>query len=342
MFIYHLEQQRLADALPFKDSNDFSLIALVYVLGLVISYGCSFLPEYMNLVFGFALAMTLLSNTTTALIAGIFQNVLFVVALKQDLHIMTAFMLLTLLGVILADAARKNHLHLWVHLLVFFGTIVIESACYYTQYLVMEWKMFLLFAGNAALNLAFMDFVLRLFRTEAAEAEELPYTKILQPDYPLVQSIRKFSEMDYSHALRVSDICGTCAMLIGVNEKLCRAAGFYYRIGRMEGEPYIENGVTLAENVCFPKELIQILKEYNGVLCPISSKESAIVHMVDRVVTKLDLLDKETFSSNWNQDMVIYQTLNEESATGIYDESGLGMNQFLEIRDFLVKGDHLF
>ena len=170
----------------------------------------------------------------------------------------------------------------------------------------------------------------------------MPYTKILQPDYPLVQSIRKFSEMDYSHALRVSDICGTCAMLIGVNEKLCRAAGFYYRIGRMEGEPYIENGVTLAENVCFPKELIQILKEYNGVLCPISSKESAIVHMVDRVVTKLDLLDKETFSSNWNQDMVIYQTLNEESATGIYDESGLGMNQFLEIRDFLVKGDHLF
>lgn len=342
VFIYHLEQQRLADALPFKDSNDFSLIALVYVLGLVISYGCSFLPEYMNLVFGFAVAMTLLSNTTTALIAGIFQNVLFVVALKQDLHIMTAFMLLTLLGVILADAARKNHLHLWVHLLVFFGTIVIESACYYTQYLVMEWKIFLLFAGNAALNLAFMDFVLRLFRTEAAEAEELPYTKILQPDYPLVQSIRKFSEMDYSHALRVSDICGTCAMLIGVNEKLCRAAGFYYRIGRMEGEPYIENGVTLAENVCFPKELIQILKEYNGVLCPISSKESAIVHMVDRVVTKLDLLDKETFSSNWNQDMVIYQTLNEESATGIYDESGLGMNQFLEIRDFLVKGDHLF
>ena len=78
------------------------------------------------------------------------------------------------------------------------------------------------------------------------------------------------------------------------------------------------------------------------MLCPISSKESAIVHMVDRVVTKLDLLDKETFSSNWNQDMVIYQTLNEESATGIYDESGLGMNQFLEIRDFLVKGDHLF
>ena len=40
----------------------------------------------------------------------------------------------------------------------------------------------------------------------------------------------------------------------------------------------------------------------------ISTKESAIVHMVDKVVTKLDLLDKETFSTTWNQDMVIYQS----------------------------------
>ena len=95
-------------------------------------------------------------------------------------------------------------------------------------------------------------------------------------------------------------------------------------------------------DACFPEELIQILREYNGELMAISTRESAIVHMVDKVVTKLDLLDKETFSTTWNQDMVIYQTLNENSATGIYDESGLSMNQFLTIRDFLVKGDHLF
>ena len=101
-------------------------------------------------------------------------------------------------------------------------------------------------------------------------------------------------------------------------------------------------GVLLAQNACFPEELIQILREYNGELMAISTRESAIVHMVDKVVTKLDLLDKETFSTTWNQDMVIYQTLNENSATGIYDESGLSMNQFLTIRDFLVKGDHLF
>ena len=342
MFYYHLEHDRLIGSLPFKETNDFEKIAMIYVLGLVAGYVCSYLPEYLNLAFGFAMAMALVSNTTTALIAGIFQSVIYVVALKQDLYVMAAFLILTLFGVILSDAAKRRSLQLWVHLFVFFGTIMVESVCCYAQYLVLDWKKLLFFVVNAALNVAVMNLALHMFRPVEHEMKSLPYDKILQKDYPLAQSIRKFSERDYEHASKVSEICGACANLIGLNENLCRAAGFYYRIGRMEGEPYIENGVALAQNVCFPEELIQILREYNGELCPISSKESAIVHMVDRVVAKLDVFDKKTFSSNWNQDMVIYQTMNEESATGVYDGSGLSMNQFLEMRDFLVKGDHLF
>ena len=59
------------------------------------------------------------------------------------------------------------------------------------------------------------------------------------------------------------------------------------------------------------------------------------------IVTKFDLLDKDTFSSGWNREIVIYQTMNEKSAEGLYDESGLSMNQFLTIREMLVKEEIL-
>ena len=72
-----------------------------------------------------------------------------------------------------------------------------------------------------------------------------------------------------------------------------------------------------------------------------SSIESAIVHIADCLVTKFDLLDKDTFSSTWNRDIVVYQTMNEKSAEGLYDRSGLTMNQFLKIRELLVKEDLL-
>lgn len=342
VLIYFLEEERFFGCLPGQESNDFKTIAVIYLLGMAGNYLCIYLPEYISIAFAFAVLMALASNREIALTTGIFLNLIPAFILNQDIHVLTASILMTLLGVMIALAGRKKQSFLWVQFMVFFGTIVIIVSCYYAQYLLIKGQILFLAGAMGAVHLLFLEIAGRVFFPKAEEVQRTVYTSLLEEDYPLVQSIRHFSEIDYSHAVRVSGICGECARLLSLNEELCRTAGFYYRIGRMEGEPYTENGVLLAENACFPKDLIQILKEYNGELTAISSKESAVVHMVDRVVTKLDLLDKRTFSTNWNQDMVIYQTLNEDSATGIYDESGLSMNQFLKIRDFLVKGDHLF
>ena len=59
--------------------------------------------------------------------------------------------------------------------------------------------------------------------------------------------------------------------------------------------------------------------------------------MVDACLKKIEMLNEHNLSTSWNQDMVIYQTLNEMSATGMYDESGLSMNQFLKVRELLVR-----
>ena len=51
--------------------------------------------------------------------------------------------------------------------------------------------------------------------------------------------------------------------------------------------------------------------------------------------------DKDSMKSTWNQNMVIYQTINELSQKGFYDNSGLTMNQFLVIREILANEDIL-
>lgn len=60
------------------------------------------------------------------------------------------------------------------------------------------------------------------------------------------------------------------------------------------------------------------------------------------MLPNLNFLDKETVKNSWNHDIIIYQTLNEKSAAGLYDEANLGMNQFIKIREFLTKGADLF
>ena len=83
----------------------------------------------------------------------------------------------------------------------------------------------------------------------------------------------------------------------------------------------------------------KIIYEYKGINQHPSSPESAIVQMVDSVLTKVEAM-RDTMDSSWNQEMLIYQTLNEFSNEGMYDDSNLTMNQFLKIRNCLVmKGD---
>ena len=99
--------------------------------------------------------------------------------------------------------------------------------------------------------------------------------------------------------------------------------------------------MRIAQDNCFSQRLVAILEEYNGQKRLPGSVESAIVQIAYMIVTKFDLLDKDTFSSTWNRDIVIYQSMNEKSAEGLYDCSGLSMNQFLTIRELLVKEELL-
>ena len=92
---------------------------------------------------------------------------------------------------------------------------------------------------------------------------------------------------------------------------------------------------------CFPSDVAKIIYEYYGEYTKPSTIESAIVQMVDGVVKKMEVLDSNAMKSEWNQNMVIYQTLNDFSAQGMYDESGLSMNMFLKIREYLVNREHL-
>ena len=87
----------------------------------------------------------------------------------------------------------------------------------------------------------------------------------------------------------------------------------------------------------YKRQVIHIIKEYDTNDFPPSSKESAIVNIVDNVITRNELAEEKGIESGWNNDMIIYQALNQLSQDGTYDNSGLSMNEYLRIRDYLIK-----
>ena len=244
-------------------------------------------------------------------------------------------------GCLLSSVVKRKVYRIWVSVIAACISIVIPCVIFYLYNMELTRSILIGALISALLSIGFVQLLYRIPAIHDGSDVPRLLEEMIQDDYPMVQEIKQFSLAEYNHAIRVSNVSYRCALVIGADEKLAAAAGFYYRLGKLEGDPFVENGVKLARNHFFPESVVKILSEYGGEAALPSTVESAIVHMVDALVKKLEVMDKQTMQSEWNQDMLVYQTLNELSSKGIYDKAGMSMNLFLKIREHLVKEEGL-
>lgn len=341
LFLFVLEHHRAKRTISNNYETDFRKVLKGYLIASIAAGACSFLPEFLRPVIVIPLCMIVYSNQGIALSVGIFWNA--ILALTVGLHVqeLVLYCLMTLFGAMLAEAMEYGRI-LWYNLIIFCLSVMMPGLFYYLTYQEVRTSLFLIGAIEGAVICGFITlFFKNLVDERDAEVSTL-LDDMIDNSFFMVHELSRFSKKDYNHARRVSELAAKCAEVVGADKKICRAAGFYYRIGIIDGEPIRESGIRIAQEQCFPEEVIRIISEYNDEENPPSTVESAIIHMVDGVIKKMEVLDQTTMSSEWNQDMVIYQTLNEFSAKGLYDKAGISMNMFLKIREYLVKeGDLL-
>lgn len=337
-----LEWERKEQGIFHEKSNNFIRIGIAYIIccALVAIFG--FLPDYIRPIMLPAVVMTMVSSSVTGMISGCYFSILLCFAGDGNAALLACYLLLSVTGCVIARFLQDRKSLFWSSFMILTITFCISTLCSVLDLCIVSIKELIFGIVNGMVSGCGVLLIFRLYNDKIIHGKEDCLEEIISDEYSLVQTMQNYSKADYEHARKVSRIAAGCAEAIGADRKLSAAAGFYYRVGRLEGEPFVENGVELAKKHDFPPELILILAEYNGEHYAPSTVESALVHMVDNVVAKFDVLDRTTLSSSWNQDIVVYQTLNENSASGLYDKSGLGMNMFLIIRDYLIKEAGLY
>lgn len=341
LFIFYLESSRIHKGLRPDTAEDYQRICVYYTAALVITLADSFFPVYTAPVFIIAFLLTAGLNREQALVIVLFINAQTALIGKASAQAFACYLMLMLSGVVLTAMYEQRPLRRYAQMTAAALCIAVPVLFYYIENGIPTIPVIVFALASAVLSVAGMQFLYEPLHYRQDHFGEISLATIVDPNFHLVREIKKYSLNDYNHAMRVSRIAAHCAAKIRVNAKLAAVSGFYYHLGKFGGEPFVESGVRIAQDNCFPSGVIVILSEFNGEKNPISSIESAIVHITDTLVTKFEVLDHTTLSSSWNRDMVIYQTLNDESASGIYDSSGLTMNQFLKIREYLSKEEEL-
>ncbi len=341
-FLAGMELYRIQKDWFYEKARDYRYIAGWYAVSCAAAVLFEYLPEYIRPVLLLAAGGTIVSNSFFGLLSGIFHVAVFAVCGQENVYMMLCDIFLLAGGCLAVTFFKEIRNRRWGIIFLFlytFDCILIFSFIRTGQ---LDWNVLFYGACNGVISSVGAWVLYQTLHRYLQAARKQELQRILKSDFGLVQAVSNFSQADYNHGRKVSEIARNCARLVDADPDVAAAGGFYYRIGRMEGEPYVENGVALARSNHLPREIVGILREYNGEQQLPSTLESAIVHIVDSVVAKFDVLDRATLSSSWNQDMLVYQTLNENSASGLYDKSGFSMNMFLKIRDYLIKEAELF
>lgn len=342
IFLAGMELYREQKDWFYEQASDYKNIAAWHVGACAASVLFLYLPEYARPVLLFSMGMDILAGPFFGLVEGTFHVAIFAICGQENLYLLLCGVFLLIGGCLAMSFLDGVEHKRWEIIFLFLYTFASVLIFSFLQTGQLDIYVLLYGGCNGAVSALVSCFLYRKMHTYLHVSRKQEMEKVLRADFGLVQEVRNYSKADYNHARKVAEIAKNCARLVGADPEVAAAGGFYYRIGRMTGEPYVENGVALAKSNHLPKEIIGILREYNGEQKLPSTLESAIVHVVDSVVAKFDVLDKDTLSSSWNQDILVYQTLNENSASGLYDKSGFSMNMFLQIRDYLIKEAKLF
>lgn len=339
ILIFELVYERTRGMIADNVQTTYTRITKGFFISCVIMLVISFFPEYFRPVLIIPLIMAAYSNDTFALITGMFLNILLTMTTGGSFNELLAYTFMVIIGGILSKVLTKKEYRLYLGLIFLFVSVLFPNIFYYFANETIVLTNLLICIINGFVIAIFVIAYYPTVKEHTKKEIQYNYDKILEEDYIQIRELAMYSPAEYHHARIVSHFAEKYAVELGLNAGLASAAGFYYRLGRWEGEPYVENGVKKATELCFPTELIQVLWEYNGIFELPSTPESALVHIIDALLIKLELLEHEVGTSKWNREVLIYQTLNEFSSSGMYDKSGLSINSFIKIREWLAKED---
>ena len=308
-----------------------------FIICCILMLAISFMPEYFRPVLIFPLIMSAYSNDVLGLCTGMFFNILLAFTTGGSFNELLAYTMLVLVGGMLSKLLKQVEYRLFVGIIYLFSSVLFPNIFYYFANEAIESKNLLLGSVNGIVIAIYVIAMYPNIREKTFREKHYYYGDILADEFVQVQQIRKYAPEEYYHARKVSEIAYRYALQLDLKTDLAAAAGFYYRLGKWEGDPPIENAVRKAKELCFPEELIQILREYNGTDDLPSTPESALVHIIDALLVKLEMSGVPGGTSQFDRDILIHQTLNEFSSAGLYDKSGLSINSFIKIREWLLK-----
>ncbi|MCR5338567.1 MAG: HDIG domain-containing protein [Lachnospiraceae bacterium] len=200
----------------------------------------------------------------------------------------------------------------------------------------------LLFAAiSLGVGFLLLTFCLKYLSSGVLHRESDIYDRINDPEFTLLVQLKEKNQRAYYHAIHTAHFCEKLAGLIGADVALCKAGGYYHKIGKMRGESNISHALDIAAEYDFPPQLRRLLKEYGAQNTPLRSKEAAIVLLSDAMVSSVMFLFEKNKNATLNYEQIAAVVFKQQLESHVLDDCVITMEELTTIRECFA-GEKLY
>ena len=147
--IFELEYERKQKGISANTQTTFIRLSVTYTVSGGLIYAISYLPEFYRPVMIPVILLTAVSNSMVAVSFGLFFDLVLALTVGGSFYALAAYMMLTMLAAVLAQALKEKKYRMGVSLLTFFFSLMIPELFSYLSTKEMQ-KYSLLYAFGTA------------------------------------------------------------------------------------------------------------------------------------------------------------------------------------------------
>ena len=242
----------------------FLMYLIVFFSWIIVSYQ---LPVYVIPIAMFSILLTVLLDTTVALISSTILILLISLLIGNDLDFAIIQFFISFIAILNVRKLRKRRQIIATMLtLVFCGLFVFFSVMLFKGIDFLDYNYstvgYLALASFLCPILAFG--LVPLFESFFGITTDLSLIELLDYDQPLLKKLMEDAPGTHTHSVKVGTLAESCANAIGARALLCRVGSYYHDIGKIKKpEYYAENqtGVNKHDSIT-PHMSAKILKQH--------------------------------------------------------------------------------
>ena len=125
--MFELEYERKQKGISANTQTTFIRLSVTYTVSGGLIYAISYLPEFYRPVMIPVILLTAVSNSMVAVSFGLFFDLVLALTVGGSFYALAAYMMLTMLAAVLAQALKEKKYRMGVSLLTFFFSLMIPE-----------------------------------------------------------------------------------------------------------------------------------------------------------------------------------------------------------------------